>query len=144
MLPLIVVRFIGFTLLSSLTPLCAAQALASSSPTFMVATIKTSDPNRAENDGSMGFSTSGLFQAKSQSLKELIEFVQEIGYYDVDQRVIGGPKWIVSAKFDIEAKCDEETAYLSFRKDTVERTDSRGTEYGSGTSCRQVQAADTS
>jgi hypothetical protein len=116
-LPLIVVRWIVFTLLGSLTPLCGAQTLASSSPTFIVATIKPSDPNKAESDGSMGFSTSGLFHAKSQSLKELIEFVQEIGYYDVDQRIVGGPKWIVSAKFDIEAKCDEETARtLAFGK----------------------------
>jgi uncharacterized protein (TIGR03435 family) len=104
-------------LLGSLTPLCAAQALALSSSTFLVATIKPSDPNRAENDGSMGFSPGGLFQARSQSLKELIEFVQEIGYYNVDQRIVGGPKWIVSAKFDIEAKCDEETARaLAFGK----------------------------
>jgi len=110
MLPLVVAHWIVFTLLGSLPPLCGAQALASSSPTFIAATIKPSDPNRAEDDGSIGFSPGGTFDAKSQSLKELIEFVQDFGYYDVDQRIVGGPKWIVSAKFDIEAKCDEETA----------------------------------
>jgi uncharacterized protein (TIGR03435 family) len=109
-LPLIVVGWIVFALLGSMTPLCGAQALASSSPTFIAATIKPSDPNRAEDDGSIGFSTGGSFQAKSQTLKELIESAQDFGYYDVDQRIVGGPKWIVSAKFDIEAKCDEETA----------------------------------
>jgi uncharacterized protein (TIGR03435 family) len=81
-------------------------ALASSSP-FIVAT-KPSDPNRAEADGSVGFTPSGSFDAKSQSLKEIIEFVQDIGYYNVDQRIVGGPKWLGS-KFDIQAKCDEET-----------------------------------
>lgn len=110
MLPLVVVRWIVFALLGSLTPLCGAQALASPFPTFIVATIKPSDPNRAEEDGRIGFSPGGSFEAKSQSLKKLIEFVQDFGYYDVDQRIVGGPKWIVSAKFDIEAKCDEETA----------------------------------
>jgi uncharacterized protein (TIGR03435 family) len=111
MLPLIVVRRVAFGLLGSVTPLCGAQVPASSSPTFIVATIKPSDPNRAEDDGTIGFRPDGgSFQAKSQSLKELIEFVQDFGYYDVDQRIVGGPKWIVSGKFDIEAKCDDETA----------------------------------
>jgi uncharacterized protein (TIGR03435 family) len=110
MLPLVVVRRVAFGLLGSLTPLCGAQVLALSSATFIVATIKPSDPNRAEDDGSIGFSPGGSFDAKSQSLKELIEFVQDFGYYDVGQRIVGGPKWIVSARFDIEAKCDEETA----------------------------------
>jgi uncharacterized protein (TIGR03435 family) len=35
--------------------------------------------------------------------------VQDFGYYNVDQRIVGGPKWLGSSKFDIEAKCDEET-----------------------------------
>jgi uncharacterized protein (TIGR03435 family) len=109
-LPLVVVHWIVFALLGSATPLSGAQVLASPSPTFIVATIKPSDPNRAEDDGSIGFSPhGGSFQAKSQSLKELIEFVEDFGYYDVDQRVLGGPKWIASAKFNTEAKCDEET-----------------------------------
>jgi uncharacterized protein (TIGR03435 family) len=75
----------------------------------MIASIKPSDPNRAEADGSVGFTPSGSFHAKSQSLKEIIEFVQDFGYYNVDQRIVGGPKWLGSSKFDIEAKCDEET-----------------------------------
>jgi uncharacterized protein (TIGR03435 family) len=108
MLQLVVVRCIFFVLLGALAPLCGAQALASSSPRFTVATIKPSDPNRAEADGSVGFTPSGSFDAKSQSLKEIIEFVQDTGYYNVDQRIVGGPKWLGS-KFDIQAKCDEET-----------------------------------
>jgi uncharacterized protein (TIGR03435 family) len=109
MVQLVFVLCIVFALLGSLAPLCGAQALASSSPRFIVATIKPSDPNRAEADGSVGFTPSGSFDAKSQSLKEIIEFVQNIGYYKVDQRIVGGPKWLGSSKFDIEAKCDEET-----------------------------------
>lgn len=109
MLPLVVVRRVVFGLLGSLTPLCGAQMVSLSSPTFVVATIKPSDPNRAEDDGSIGFSPGG-FDAKSQSLRELIEFTQDLGYYNVDQRIVGGPRWIVSSRFDIEAKCDEETA----------------------------------
>jgi uncharacterized protein (TIGR03435 family) len=120
MLPLVVVRWVVFGLLGSLTPLCGAQVLSLSSPTFMVATIKPSDPNRAEDDGRIGFSPGGSFDAKSQSLKELIEFVQDFGYYDVDQRIVGGPKWLASARFDMEAKCDEETA-RAFGKMTLKQ-----------------------
>ena len=35
--------------------------------------------------------------------------MQDFGYFEVDQRIIGGPKWLGSAKFDIVAKCDEKT-----------------------------------
>ena len=93
----------------SLTLLCDAQVVASSSK-FIVATIKPSDPNRAEADGSIGFTPFGSFDAKSQSLKQVIQFVYDISYYNVDQRIVGGPGWFNSAKFDIAAKCDEETA----------------------------------
>jgi uncharacterized protein (TIGR03435 family) len=99
-----------FALLNSLSPLGGAQVLASSSPRFAVATIKPSDPNRAEADGSIGFTPFGSFNAKSQSLKAIIEFVQDYSYYNVDQRIIGGPSWLGLSKFDIQAKCDEETS----------------------------------
>ena len=79
----------------------------------------------------MGFSPGGLFQARSQSLKELIEFVQDFGYYNVDQRIVGGPKWLGSSKFDIEVSAmKRQCACASFRKGTVKRTDSRGTGHG--------------
>ena len=108
---MVVVRCIIFALVGPLAPLCGAQALVSPSPRFIVATIKPSDPNRTKADGSVGFTPSGSFVAKSQSLKEMIEFVQDFGYYNVDQRVVGGPKWLDSSKFDIVAKCDEETMH---------------------------------
>ncbi len=41
-------------------------------------------------------------------MKQLIEFASDMDYLDVDERIVGGPKWIGSAKFDIQAKCDEE------------------------------------
>lgn len=108
---MVVVRCIVFALVGSLAPLCGSQVLASSSPRFIVATIKPSDPNKADAGGSVGFAPSGSFVAKSQSLKEIIEFVQDFGYYNVDQRVVGGPKWLGSSRFDIVAKCDEGTMH---------------------------------
>jgi len=111
MRPPVFARWIILVLLGTPVPVCSAQATASSSPRFVVATIKPSDPNRTEAGGDIGFSPGGgSFDAKAESLKELIEFAENFGYYDVDQRIIGGPKWIGSSKFDVAAKCDEETA----------------------------------
>src|ERR1700722_13894756 len=116
MFPVVAVRrivfalSIAYALLISLVPLCGAQAPAAGSPSFVVATIKSSDPNRSDNKSSIGLSPGGSFSASSMSLKQLVEFVQDFGYIDVDQRIAGGPKWLGSAKFDIEAKCDEATA----------------------------------
>jgi uncharacterized protein (TIGR03435 family) len=115
MRPLIVPCRIVLGIHFFLTTLCGAPGPASASYKFLVATIKPSDPNRAAADGNVGFAPFGSFDATSQSLKELIEFVQDFGYYKVDQRIIGGPRWFGSAKFDIAAKCDEETA-RAFRK----------------------------
>jgi uncharacterized protein (TIGR03435 family) len=89
---------------------CNGQDISSASPAFIAATIKPSDPNRAEAEGDIGLNSAGSFDAKAQSLKELIEFANSFGYYDVDRRIIGGPKWLGTARFDIVAKCDEDTA----------------------------------
>jgi len=101
---------IVLSLVVSLAHFCGAQAVPPASPAFTVASIKPSNPNQAEDNATIGFSPGGSFDAKSQSLKELIEFAYDIGYYDIDQRMIGGPKWLGSARFDIVAKCDEPTA----------------------------------
>ena len=89
---------------------CKGQDLLAASPAFIATTIKPSDPNRTETDGDIGFSPGGSLDAKAQSLKGLIAFAYNWGYYDVDRRIIGEPKWLATAKFDIQAKCDEETA----------------------------------
>jgi uncharacterized protein (TIGR03435 family) len=100
-------------LLAACPAIAPGQAAASSSTpafTFTVATIKPSEPNRPTDKSSIGFTASGSFNARSLSLKQLIEFVLDMSYLDVDQRIAGGPKWLGSTKFDISAKCDEETA----------------------------------
>jgi uncharacterized protein (TIGR03435 family) len=93
----------------SLTARAGGQAPSSASPAFEVATIKPSDPGRPEDNARFGFNAAGSFQAKSQTLKQLIEFVFDMSYFNVDQRIIGGPKWLGSTKFDITAKCGEQT-----------------------------------
>jgi uncharacterized protein (TIGR03435 family) len=104
-----VARRIAFVLLWSLTLPCGAQGASSPTPTFIVATIKPSDPNKGAEQR-IGFGSGGSFEAKSLSLDELIEFAQNLNSFDVGQRMVGGPKWLGSARFDINAKCDDETA----------------------------------
>jgi uncharacterized protein (TIGR03435 family) len=104
---------VAFACTLAACPAVAPQAAVPSNPSpfsFVVATIKPSDPNRPKDNPSFGFNASGSFDAKSQSLKELIEFVFDMSYFDVDQRIVGGPSWLGSTKFDISAKCDEESS----------------------------------
>ncbi|MGP8253551.1 MAG: TIGR03435 family protein [Terracidiphilus sp.] len=77
-------------------------------PAFEVATIKPTDPERTQS--SIGLNQGGSFQARAITLRELIQFAYDLGYFAVDQRIVGGPKWIGTARFDLDAKPDEQTA----------------------------------
>jgi uncharacterized protein (TIGR03435 family) len=117
---LIAISCFALTSAMELSAPCKGQGVSSASPSFIAATIKPSDPNRTDAEGDIGLSPAGSFSAKGQSLKELIEFASGFDYYDVDRRIIGGPKWLGTAKFDIQAKCDEETA-RAFGKMTLKQ-----------------------
>lgn len=72
-------------------------------PSFDVVSIKPGKPG-CVSVGIGGF-TPGEFQALCISLRGIIAYAY--GYYDftaADQRVLGGPAWINSRNFDIEAK----------------------------------------
>lgn len=87
-------------LLLILAPLAFAQQPA---PQFEVATVKPSTPEEAAS-GSSGIKTGkGRASAKNVTLKRCI-----IGSYHIGPgQVVGGPSWIDSASFDIEAKAVE-------------------------------------
>lgn len=87
-------------------------------PAFEVATIKTTDPERTQSN--IGFNQGGSLQARGITLREMIQLAYDLGYFAVDQRIVGGPKWIGTARFDIDAKCDDQTA-SSFDKSPVKR-----------------------
>jgi bla regulator protein BlaR1 len=84
------------------TPAIRAQSQASagsSSPAFDVASIK---PNRS---GSRGFSIGspgGRFIATNVTLQECIQ----MAYHVADYRLTGGPSWLNSERYDIEAKAE--------------------------------------
>jgi len=87
-------------------------------PAYEVATIKPSDPERTE--GNIGFDAGGSFQARGISLRELIQLAYDLGYFAVDQRIVGGPRWIGTTKFDLNAKCDDQAA-SSFAKVPIKK-----------------------
>jgi len=80
-----------------LVTIAFAAALATAQ-TFEVISIKPSDP--ATNGTRVGIAPGGIFQARGVTLKDLIQQA-----YDVrDFQISGGPGWISTERYDIEAK----------------------------------------
>jgi len=79
----------------------AVSQTAAQKPAFEVASIKPnnsgSSSSRSSTDG-----TSGYFRATNATLRSLILS----GYRLFDFQLVGGPDWITTARFDIEAKVD--------------------------------------
>ena len=91
-----------------LLAICAAPALAQSqpaapaSPAFEVATVEPSNPLAARS-GKRGITADpGRLSARRVSLKELILEAYAVYYY----RISGGPSWLDSEEYDIDAKTE--------------------------------------
>jgi uncharacterized protein (TIGR03435 family) len=80
-------------------PVSAAAA----PPAFEVSTVKE---NKSGSSGSSSNSRDGWFTATNVSLKNLLQYQ---AYGVPESRIFGGPKWISSERFDIEAKTDSAT-----------------------------------
>jgi uncharacterized protein (TIGR03435 family) len=88
-------------------PQASAQEQQSASATrlsFEVATVK---PNRASDNQRMIRISPGKFSVVGMPLKELIRFAYDL---KSDAQLTGGPAWVNSDRFDIEAKEDEAQA----------------------------------
>jgi len=72
-------------------------------PYFEVARIK---PNASPNGGPSGLSH-GRFTAIDVTIRGLLRFE---AFYIPDARIVGGPKWMESARFDIEATMSRDNA----------------------------------
>jgi bla regulator protein blaR1 len=83
--------------------LVQAQQQSTPRPAFEVASIKPGDPN--SQMFRLGSMPGGRFAANNASLKLLIQTA-----YDVrSHQISGGPNWLDSAKYDIDAKPDSAT-----------------------------------
>lgn len=70
-------------------------------PVFDVTTVRVS---KSGDSGSHSNFQNGRFTASNVSLKNILQY-QAYGVTDV--QILGGPKWLNSARFDIEAKADD-------------------------------------
>ena len=85
-----------------ITPQTLAQSSAASTPQFEVASVKPANPS-APPPGRMGASmktTPGQLSTPSATLRELVEGAYSLENY----QVTGGPGWIGSARFEVQAK----------------------------------------
>ena len=74
------------------------QADSAAVPPFEVASIK---PSRAGDDMVQLFMSPGKFTTRGETIKNIIEFAYDL---KSDNQLSGGPSWINSDKYDIEAK----------------------------------------
>jgi uncharacterized protein (TIGR03435 family) len=93
---------------TSAAPSASSQPPASTSavahPAFEVAAIKL---NQSGSGSSHSDTNNGRFTATNVSLKNLMEYQ---AYGIPGNRILDGPKWLDSTKFDIEAKMDDSAA----------------------------------
>jgi uncharacterized protein (TIGR03435 family) len=82
----------------------SSRAQATPAPTFEVATVKLSD---TKNPSPPSVSiTPDRFEATGMTLKELIKIAYDMNY-GAEQQISGGPAWVASERFDLDAKEDE-------------------------------------
>jgi uncharacterized protein (TIGR03435 family) len=84
----------------------AAPSQATNAPAFEVATIKPANP---EAPGSGFWINDNDIESTDMPLTVLLQFAYNLSSGSRDQ-IIGGPPWIGSSKFDINAKEDAELA----------------------------------
>jgi len=76
-----------------------AAVLLSQQPAFEVASVKPSEAGRAVKGGP-GRNDPGLFSVRNRPLKSLVQMAYEVQ----DYQVTGGPSWVETERFDIDAK----------------------------------------
>jgi uncharacterized protein (TIGR03435 family) len=94
-------------------PKCIAFAQQPERPSFEVSSVKLGDPNNLY--GGMGNGETGRFKATNVPLQMLILYAYEVQ----KQQISGGPNWISSERFTIEAKASSATHNGRFDPGTI-------------------------
>ena len=98
---------------------CVAKAQTAATPSFEVSTVKPSDPNKMGHSLMM---SKDKFWTEAQTLRAMVIFAYGLNMGS-DQQVSGGPSWIGSAQFDVEAKEDQETVDKLTKMTPEDRTE---------------------
>src|SRR5580700_4869249 len=81
-------------------PALAAQSAVQAAPQFDVAAIHLHEPQPHERSHIV--SENGSFTTVNVDLKSILQWAYDLP----ESRIVGGPSWLSSARWDIEAKAD--------------------------------------
>ena len=95
--PVIVIDHVNKQRTENITGLLPARALQ-----FEVASVKPSRPD--VHDGFSGATSGGGFEAHAETMRNLFATAWDIHWDHVDEMILGMPKWMDSARYDILAK----------------------------------------
>jgi hypothetical protein len=101
-------------------PTGVAQLLPPRETEFEVASVKPSRPDEtsAAADAAMDKSyRAGRFEVQAFPMNLLIATAWDIGYQYIDEMIVGAPKWINSARFDVLAKMSPTIGSLGWDAD---------------------------
>ena len=71
-------------------------------PSYSVVSIRPSNPSEEQTHGS---TSPDLYRAERITLRELIAYAFGLGY---EQELVGAPSWVLSDRFDVQAKLDDD------------------------------------
>jgi uncharacterized protein (TIGR03435 family) len=94
------ISVVAALLVPILAPTILAEPQRTDGPAFLVASVK---PNLSDGDMSADLSP-GRFDARNLSVKSLVRIAYGVEF----QRIVGGPDWVDSARFDIAAVFDSD------------------------------------
>jgi uncharacterized protein (TIGR03435 family) len=98
------VTSLGQTAASPSSQAPVSTSVAAAPPAFEVAAIKL---NKSGSGSSDSHTNNGRFTATNESLKNIMQYD---AYGIPGSRILDGPKWLDSTKFDIQAKMDDSAA----------------------------------
>jgi uncharacterized protein (TIGR03435 family) len=91
---------VGFSILAAIE-VSQGQSTQSSSPSFEVASVKR---NHSDAVDVIDVLPSGVFTATNATLRQLVPIAYGIPLWNADVRIVGGPGWMASERFDVLAK----------------------------------------
>ena len=95
-----------FTVLVFTALVFAIPVAVSAQPAFEVASVKLHIPNADEPFGSVDVQPGGRVVASGATLRQLVVFAYDLQDF---QLASGGPEWVSSTRFDINAKAEDGT-----------------------------------